>query len=134
MKIVVFDGPSGSGKTTLRYKLFQELNYEVLTIDRFTPSMWVYKYLRSGKERTDIFDIEDKMNLFDSTLVLCLCDSSILRKRISDNTLRSVVFDASDECRAFEKYLKVSHYRSIININTGIKSVNDCIDEIVERL
>jgi thymidylate kinase len=130
MKIIIFDGVSGSGKTTLRYRLFQELNYEVLTIDRFTPSMWVYEFLRTGNKRTDIFEIESEMSKLDCHLVLCTCAPDVSKHRVTDNNLRSVMFTPDQEVSAFNEYITISKYSRIINLDTSYLSVDDCITQI----
>jgi thymidylate kinase len=135
MKIVIFDGISGAGKTTLRYELFKRFNYNILTIDRFTPSIWAYDYLR-GKDRTkDVDDIE--WELFNSNLevsvVLCYCRPEIAKKRTRVDVLRNVEFTPEQETEAFEKYEDVSRLR-IITIDTSDMPVSDCVDYIVARI
>lgn len=133
MKIIIFDGMSGSGKTTLRYKVYQKFNNDCLTIDRFTPSVWVYDFLRGIDKTRDIFEIENKMNMFDCSLVLCYCNPNIARSRVKENMLREHVFAFEDELIAFKKYENISSYKSIILINTE-KSIDECVKEIVDKI
>ena len=134
IKIVIFDGVSGAGKTTLRYELFKKFNYNILTIDRFTPSIWAYDYLRGKDRAVDIKDIEIKMNLFDSYLVLCYCEPNIAKKRIRRDDLREVQFSPEQEIDAFEHYEKISLFKSVIIIHTENFSVDQCIEKICAKL
>jgi len=135
MQIVIFDGCSGSGKTTLRYKLFYAMDFDVLTIDRFTPSVWVYDYLRGIYRTRAIQDFEERFNKFDPLFVLCLCNAEDARSRIKDNSLRKVEFDVEDELEAFEQYfLWVSRYSKKIKLDTSNLSIDECIVKMHEAL
>jgi len=135
IKIVIFDGASGSGKTTLRYNLFYEMNFNILTIDRFTPSLWVYDYLRGINRNSEIKNFESKFDLcFNPLLVMCDCDLEIAKSRVQDNKLRKRLFLINDEKNAFSKYLnEICNFSNFLKLDTN-NSIEECISKILEKI
>ena len=132
--IVIFDGISGSGKTTLRYALYQKLEGNVLTIDRFTPSVWVYDYLRGFDRVEEIGIIEKKFDdAFSPLLVLCTCSERIAAERVRNNQFREIQFLVNDELLAFAAYLeRVCQYSRILTtVDTSDVSINESLERIL---
>ena len=133
MQIIILDGSNGTGKSTLRHELMQRMNYDVLTIDRFTPSIWVYDRLR-GIDRRDVLEFEEKFDKLNPLIVICKCIPEIAKKRTQDNVLRKINFNIEDQDREFDIYYsKYSRYRNLIRVNTELP-IEDCIKKIIERL
>lgn len=130
-RLVVLDGANGCGKSTLRYALFQSLEYNVLTIDRFTPSQWVYDRLRGNDNSKEILEFEEKMNMLNPIVIICKCDpmTAIDRARPNDH-LRTIEFSIEDQLLMFDKYFDVSRYSYLYEINTGMYNVDRCVDRI----
>ena len=134
IKIVIFDGISGAGKTTLRYKLFQKFEFNILTIDRFTPSTWAYDYLRGVDRTAEVSEIEIKFNMFDCSLVLCYCSPETSRMRVRNDKLRKVIFSPENEYTAFKKYELISLFNSRITLDTDVLSVEESLNKICRIL
>ncbi len=134
--VVIFDGMSGAGKTTLRYKLYQYLDGNVLTIDRFTPSVWVYDYLREKNRRIEIQKIEEEFQAALFPLcVLLFCDFEESLKRISKNVFRISKFTPEKEARGFEIYRKdISKYTNILCLDSSRKDSEILLKEILGRM
>jgi len=130
--IIIFDGASGTGKTTLRYKLMQSMNYNILTIDRFTPSIWVYDKLR-GINRPDILEFEEKFDLMNPLVVICTCSPDIARMRSHVDPLRKIEFPFIEQINAFYDYSKVSRYSRLITVNTS-QHIELCLNRIRRAL
>ena len=130
-RLLIFDGACGTGKTTLRYKLFQDLNYNILTIDRFTPSQWVYDRLRGNDNSKEILEFEDKMNMLSPIVIICKCDpmTAIDRARPNDH-LRTIEFSIEEQLLMFDRYFDVSKYSYLYEIDTGINNIDRCVDRI----
>lgn len=132
VKLLIIDGASGTGKTTLRYKLMQSMDYNILTIDRFTPSIWVYDKLR-GIDRQDVLDYEEKFDAMNPLVVICTCNPEIARMRSHVDPLRKVEFPFIHQINAFYDYSKVSRYSRLITVYT-LQPIELCLNIIRRAL
>ena len=128
--IVVLDGHSGSGKTTLRNYLYEECKSDILVLDRFTPSNWVYSNLRGVDNTREIVDLEDRLNRSCRCFVfICYCGSD---EAISRFKLRSRYpeIDVEKEIYKFDEYyLLISRYSNIFMLDTSL-NIERCISLI----
>lgn len=133
MEIVIFDGMSGSGKSTLRKRLDKHLAYGIISMDRFTPSCWVYEVLRGRDNTKFVVDFEDKFEKnYHPLLVICHCHPHIARARDVTN---EVMFGYYDERHMFFKYVnEVSRYSRLMMLDTGVHGVEDCINIVQEKI
>jgi thymidylate kinase len=132
MKLIILDGINGSGKSTLRYALMKKYNYNILTIDRFTPSIWVYDKLR-GINRPDILEYEEKVDKILPLVVICICKPETAEKRSRITDLRKVEFSYLDQIQSFKEYTKVSKYLNVLLLDTE-QSIEKCLNIIGENL
>lgn len=129
MNLIIFDGMSGSGKSTLKKEIIKKLNYNVLTIDRFTPSIWVYDFLRGINRTREIVEFENKFDKLDPLLVITYCSPEIAFKRDYE---KEAVFGYEKEKLAFDKYLNnICRYKRGCAINTEVNSIEESI-KIIE--
>ena len=132
LRLVVIDGMSGSGKTTLRSALIETMNFDVLTIDRFSPSIWVYDMLRGIDRTKEIQDFENKFEVFEPLLVLCMCDPEVARER---DEIKRLNFTYTEEQNLFEVYYnEITKYKNKIYLDTSRLSLEFLIKSIKEKL
>ena len=132
MNLVIFDGMSGSGKSTLRTNVMKLKGFDILTIDRFTPSIWVYDKLR-GVDRTDEMALYEKAldELLSPLVVITRCSPLVAAKR--DQKI-DVEFSYEQEYDMFWHYVLISEYKNLIRIDTSELSTIECAEYVVERL
>ncbi len=133
MNIVIFEGMSGSGKDSLQKSVAKLFDYNIITINRFTPSIWVYDSLR-GFDRTDeIIKFEREFDcLMKPFLVISYCDPEISEKR---DVVKENAFKYEFEKDKFEEYEKtICQYTRKIIIDTSINSVEECAKKIKREI
>jgi len=126
VNLVILDGMSGSGKSTLRSALIKAMNFDVMTIDRFSPSIWVYDTLR-GVDRTDeIIAFEEKFDYtFYPIFAFCHCEPSVAEER---DKLKEAVYAYEEEHKMFIRYMNnICKYTFKAVLNTGQLDIAACV-------
>ena len=138
MEVIILDGCSLSGKTTLRNILYKEYSSSLLVIDRFTPSNWVYDYLRGNNRKREIIKFEGIFDLIFRPILFILftsSESSIKREIKRRNSTKEIhndkIFDIHNELLAFDKYYnEICQYKDKSRIDTSNISVDECLSLI----
>lgn len=132
IKTIIFDGGSGSGKSALKKEIIKYYNFNITTIDRFSPSVWVYGKLRGENLTKEIIEFENNFVKINPLLVICKCNSIDAKKR---DIIKENKFGYNEEKNMFFEYLKnVCKYNNVLVLNTSKYSINECVKQIVEKL
>lgn len=132
MKLVIIDGMSGSGKDTLQKEIIKKFNYDILTINRFTPSIWVYDALRKKDSTKEVQEYEI---MFDKDIrpfvFVCFCDPKVASIR---DFYKENVFTYEQEGKFFNQYFStISKYSNLHYIDTTEFSAEHIANDI-ERI
>ena len=136
--ILLFEGISGSGKSTLSKELEKVRKYQDLTLDRFTPSMWVYSLYRNKFPSSHNRMAEELLEtLFNVKVIWCHCNPYLANKRCIEKN--------QEEKSDIEKLLLTSYlfsyyfryitlYKSIMKVNTENPIENNInLDDITKK-
>ncbi|MEK7087532.1 MAG: hypothetical protein AAB958_02415 [Patescibacteria group bacterium] len=136
--LLLYEGISGSGKTSLSKTVQKELGYGVLSIDRFTPSIWVYSKYR-GEEILELNRIAER-NLelnFDVRVIWCECEISIANQRCLDKNQieKSGIDKLTQQAFLFQDYFKnYSFFSKILQMDTSLEDIKETVKKVVNYL
>lgn len=132
MKLIILDGHSCVGKSLVRRFIYSKYKSDVILLDRFTPSNWVFSYLRGKNNTKEILEFEKIFNLLFKPIVVILhCDTLEAEKR-SVSKDEFLEFSIDDEKDAFNKYLEISSYSDIVKIDTSNLGVKELAKKVME--
>jgi thymidylate kinase len=147
MHTVVFEGIDKVGKSSLMKALYKKLTYKITCIDRLYLSTFVYDLLRRQKEQAPFEFLEQNVesiiqmcaafNQFSNaaTLVYVRADMDVVVDRMKQNG-HEAYFEGS--LPAFESGLrmikKLCPELRIIVIDTTVKSIDECVEELCKAL
>lgn len=133
--VVLYEGISGAGKSSLSKGVRKKVNHNVLSIDRFTPSIWVYKQYRNEEELDINFQAEKILNdNFNVKVIWCRCPVEVAFQRcldkLEEEKANQELMTQTDAL--FERYFNgISYFSSVLELDTT-KNINYCEDLVVE--
>lgn len=127
-RVVIFEGTNRSGKTALRLELLKVIP-NLLTIDRFTPSNYVYSMLFNREEDFAYLAYLEYILSTRSIIVYCYTDYPTYIERCK-NTGHEVQseFNFNTEKLFYDQYFKdVTLFKNIIKFDTGKMTTESCL-------
>ena len=136
-RILIYEGIPGSGKSTLRYEIGLRSNFKDLTIDRFSPTQWVFSKLREdnlvflGSQVEEIMEKE-----FDVIVIWCICspETAFKRCREKNDSINSTLLELERAEELYRMYFrKFSRFTNIVGIDTE-NSISETVDTLMFKL
>ena len=134
-RLVVFEGTNRSGKSTLRMELLKRIP-NILTIDRFTGSNYVYSVLFNREEDFVYLAYLEFVLSSRGIVVYCYTDYPTYVERCK-NTGHEIQTeeDFNKEKEVFEYYFnQVTSYKNIIKFDTSKMSTDSCLKILIPYL
>ena len=131
-KLVIFEGTNRSGKSTLRMELLKSIP-NILTIDRFTPSNYVYSMLYNREEDFVYLAYLEFIMSTRGIIVYCYTDYPTYIQRCK-NTGHEVQTEEefNKEKKIFEDYFNnITLYKNIIKFDTSKMSTESCVKILI---
>ncbi len=132
MKLIILDGNSCSGKSLVRRFIYSKYKSDAILLDRFTPSNWVFSYLRGKNNTKEILEFEKIFDsLFKPIVIILYCDTLEAEKRSVDKG-DLLEFSIDDEKDAFNLYFEISGYSNIIKLDTSNLKVEELARKVMD--
>ena len=130
----MYEGIPGAGKSTLKQAVSKYRGHTHLSLDRFTPSMWVYSKFRNETAYEFNEDVEKILeDNFDVYVIWCVCAANIAYSRcVIKNDLEDAHLERLCSLSNLYKeyFATVTTYSKIIEVNTE-KDISICTAEII---
>lgn len=131
-RLVVFEGTNRSGKSTLRMELLKRIP-NILTIDRFTGSNYVYSVLFNREEDFVYLAYLEFVLSSRGIVVYCYTDYPTYVERCK-NTGHEIQTEEefNKEREIFDYYFsQVTSYKNIIKFDTSKMSTDSCLKILI---
>ena len=131
-RVLIYEGIPGSGKTSLRYAYGKLTQFVDLTIDRFTPTQWVFSQLRNDLIVQDLSEIEQALdNILNVVVIWCQCpiEKAFQRCRQKRDFIDSSIDNLIKLEQLYKEYFSTKcKFSKIIELDTNRSLDNICLD------
>lgn len=131
-KLIIFEGIDRSGKSSLRIELLKKIK-NIITIDRLTPSNYVYSMFYKREEDRDYLAYLEAVLSTRGIVVYCYCNYETYLKRCSD-TKHEILSEEDFNTQRMQYEFYFSHitlYNHIIKFDTSDMPVNRILDILI---
>lgn len=131
-KLLIFEGIDRSGKTSLREALRKKIP-GLITIDRLTPSNYVYSMFYKREEDRDYLAYLEAVLSTRGIVVYCYCNYETYLKRCTDTKHETLSEeDFNTQRMQYEFYFShMTLYNYIIKFDTSSMTVDRILDILI---
>lgn len=133
--LIIFEGADKTGKTTLLRKLLKESNYKHIVYDRGPISQLAFDILFNRNSDENLTTVINELNRLKNLVVLCKCDSDIIKQRLIDagEKLPKELENIERVQYVFEHISLMSGF-NVLKLDTGENDLDECLDIIFKEI